>query len=130
MMMSTTWITGTGNDYPMMWQYSDGSNNNRWNLYYKQSTATLGADAYTGGVLQGSFSSIFPTSGSARTAMAQGANSTNLAINGAIQTLDASWTPPPISILSLGSSYSTRWLLSTKYYPLRVADAQLQLLSQ
>lgn len=127
---NVAWSSTTGVDYPLLWQVNDGTSTNRWNLYYKQSNSTLGIDAFVGGTSQGFFSQAAAVTGSVKVAAAQALNNSNAAFSGALQAVDTSYFPPPITQLDLTTGYATRWLVNTKYYPLRVTDAQLQLLSQ
>ncbi|HNS44187.1 MAG TPA: hypothetical protein PKH37_03045 [Alphaproteobacteria bacterium] len=117
--------------WPLLWQFSDGTSNNRWNLYYYQGGGNLGVDAFTGGVSQGGFNNPVSASGSIRSGAAQSLNNANASYNGVLKTLDTSWAPPPVNQLRLGAGTSTRkWISKFKYYPARVADTQLQLLTQ
>lgn len=129
----TEWVSIAGANYPMLFRVDDTTNNNRWNAFYKQSTSTIGVDAFNSGISQGSwFSMTTSTSGTKKLAAAQSLNNANAAFDGIIQTLDTTWTPPTITrlVLSGGSSTASIWQKSLKYYPLRVSDDQLQLLTQ
>ena len=128
---NSSWATtNLGTNYPMFWRVDDTTNNNRWNLYYNQASAYLGVDGYASGALQGSFSTSMPIAGSVKAAAAASSNNSNAAYNGVLKTLDTTWTMPAVTQFILRPYWGTHWLVSTKYYPLRVADTQLQLLSQ
>jgi hypothetical protein len=129
---NASWILSSGTSYPMFFRVDDTTNNNRWNLSYNQLGNNLGVDAFTSGVIQGGFNlSSAGTSGSVKAAGAQTTNNANVAYNGVLKTLDTSWTPPPVTRLVLNSGSITNiWHKTLKYYPLRVVDAQLQLLTQ
>lgn len=125
-----SWVSSTGSLYPMFWRVDDGTGNNRWNLYYSQLGNTFSVDGLSGGVGQGSWAIASATSSSGKAASAQSLNSTNTAFNGVLKTLDTTWTPPPVTRLLLGTSSASYWVKDSKYYPQRVADGQLTLLSQ
>jgi hypothetical protein len=126
------WASISGVTYPLFLQFNDTTVNNRWNAYYKQLTSTVGVDAITTSVTQGSWGTAAGISGTKKIAAAQFLNNTNVAFDGAIQTLDTSWTPPTVTrlVLSGAGSEANIWHKTLKYYPLRVADTQLQLMTQ
>lgn len=125
------WQTSAGTNFPMFFRVDDGTNANRWNNFYSQSATQLGVDAFTSTAGQGSFSTGSAVSGTAKVSGAQALNSANAAFNGVLGTLDTNWTPPAaVTQLNLFGSDANKWFRTVKYYPVRVPDAQLQLLSQ
>jgi hypothetical protein len=132
---NVSWQSSTGSGYPMMMRFDDGTSNNRWNFFFNQSAGKIGYDGYTASVGQGSQSfGAVVTSGDAKMGAAQALNNTNAAYAGTLGTLDTTWNPPPATILDLrvldtGVSAS-KWMKQFKYYPLRITDTQLQLMTQ
>ncbi len=125
------WVSASGVNYPMFFRVDDTTTNNRWNLYYQQNSNALSIDAYSGGGAQGYFSSpSVGIAGTAKVAAAQSANNANAAFNGALKTLDTNWISPVITQLILKGGGANMWHKTVKYYPLRVSDTQLQLLTQ
>lgn len=132
-MNEVSWASSSGTNYPMFFRVDDATNNERWNAFYNQSGNSLGIDAYTGGVAQGSSSVASATSGTAKMASAQTLNSTNFSFNGVLKTLDTAWAPPTVTRLRLdggGINNASKWFKTVKYYPARASDTQLQLLTQ
>ena len=129
-----SWASSSGTGFPMFLRVDDTTSNNRWNAFYNQSANSLGIDAFAGGSSQGGGSNAASTSGTAKIASAQTLNNANFAFNGTLKTLDTSWTPPTVTRLFLGSSGTNhdarKWFKTLKYYPTRVSDTQLQLLTQ
>ncbi len=125
-----SWETSTGSGYPMFFRMDDTTNNNRWNLYYKQSTNTLALDSYNGGITDFYYGISSSISGSAKVAGAQALNSMNSAFNGSTKTLDTTNTPAVVTRLILTGSVANKWHDVLRYYPARVADAQLALITQ
>ncbi len=126
---SVSWQSGTGSGFPSFMRIDDTTNANYWNFFYNMAAATIGVDGINGGVSQGSFTQSSATSGSIRMASAQAFNNTNTAFNGVLKTLDTSWNPPTVTQLAFYNTNAARWINKFKYYPARVIDAQLQLLS-
>lgn len=129
-MENVAWVTSAGAGFPMMWKVDDGTVANRWNLFFNQGSNQIGIDSYAAGVGQGYFSQAASVSGTAKVAAVQALNSANASFNGALRTPVSSWTPPAVTTFRLGTSFASYWLANTKYYPARVADTQLQLLTQ
>ncbi len=127
---NVSWVSSSGASYPMFFRVDDTTSNNRWNTFYNQSGNSIGVDGYMSAVSQGAWSTAASTSGSAKIASAQSLNSANTAFNGTLKTLDASWTPPTVTRLILDGYNASKWHSQIKYYPLRVADPQLPLLTQ
>jgi hypothetical protein len=126
-----SWLTAAGTGYPMFWRVDDTTSNNRWNAYYSQASGNRGVDGYNTSVAQGFFPHATATSGTGKIASAQALNNTNAAYDGTLKTLDTTWTPPTVTRFFLGQSAGAiRWDRQIKYYPARVTDAQLQLLTQ
>jgi hypothetical protein len=114
--------------------FNDNSPSNQWGLRY-DTGGTLTASPFTrGGVNQTTIYTPPVLTGTNRTAhaMSVGTRST-IANGGPVQTGTYSSTPT-ISFLNIGNNLSTSYLngyLKTiKYYPSRVSDTQLQLLTQ
>ncbi len=127
----TEWASSTGASFPMLARFDDTGNNNRWNIYYSQGANTIGVSGHNGGVTQGSFSSATQsTSGSIKGAAAQGTNTANAAYNGTLSTLDTVWSPPTVTQWTTDATNARIWTKNFKYYPLRITDTQLQLLTQ
>jgi hypothetical protein len=125
------WASSAGTFYPMLWRFDDTTTNNRWNLYYDQNTNQLGVSGYNAGVFQGGFSlASAGTSGTAKVAAAQGLNSANAAYNGVLKTLDTTWQVGPVTQYAPSLGSGRGWHAKVRYYPVRVPDAQLVLLSQ
>ncbi len=127
------WESAAGTAYPMLMRFDDGTSTNRWNFFFNQNVSRIGFDGYTGGVGQGSQSvGGVATSGAIELAAAQATNNTNVSYSGILGTLDTTWNPPTtVNTLTFVSSVPlSKWLKSFKYYPTRVIDAQLQLLTQ
>lgn len=125
-----SWETITDIYYPMFFRVDDTTNDNRWNTFYIQNNSNLGVDGFTGGVSQGFWFGPAALSGSAKIAAAQSLNNANAALNGSIGALDTSWTPPSVTQLQLYGKDANKYFKSLKYYPRRVSDTQLQLLTQ
>ncbi len=125
------WASSTGTNFPMLTRFDDTTNNNRWNIFYNQNNSRIGVDAWNTNFVQGSFnSSVLLTSGTIKGAAAQGTNTANVAFNGTLGTLDTSWSPPTVTRWITEPTHARVWINNFKYYPLRVADTQLQLLTQ
>jgi hypothetical protein len=125
------WGSSSGSNFPMLVRIWDGTSNNRWNIFYNQSTNIIGAGAHVSGVSQGSFATgTQSTEGSIRAALAQASNNANASFNGSIGTLDTSWTTPTVTQWNREPAQARIWTRVFKYYPVRVSDAQLQLLTQ
>ncbi len=125
------WASSSGTFYPMLWRFDDTTTNNRWNFYYDQNTNQLGVSGYNAGVMQGGFSlASAGTSGTAKVAAAQGLNSANAAYNGVLKTLDTTWQIGPVTQYAPALGSGRAWHAKVRYYPVRVPDAQLVLLSQ
>ncbi|HNQ91311.1 MAG TPA: hypothetical protein PKI93_00095 [Alphaproteobacteria bacterium] len=126
-----TWYSAGGTTYPMFWRVDDTTNNNRWNAFYNLTGSSRGVDGYNTSALQGGFSHASAVSESGKIAAAQALNNANAAYDGVLKTLDTSWAPPTVTRLILGQGVgAVRWSRQLKYYPARVADTQLQLLTQ
>ena len=63
-------------------------------------------------------------------AAAQGLNSANAAYNGVLKTLDTVWQIGTVTQYAPSVGSSRAWHAKVRYYPVRVPDAQLVLLSQ
>lgn len=125
------WVSSSGVGYPMFFRVDDTTSNHRWDLFYNQTANSLSVDAYNGGVAQGYFSSsAVGIAGTKKVAAAQSANDANAAFDGVLKTLDTSWAPPVVTQLTLKGSGANKWHKALKYYPLRVTDPQLQLMTQ
>lgn len=125
------WASSAGTFYPMLWRFDDTTNNNRWNFHYDQNVNQLGISGYNAGVMQGGFSlASAGTSGTAKVAAAQGLNSANAAYNGVLKTLDTTWQIGPVTQYAPALGSGRAWHAKVRYYPVRVPDAQLVLLSQ
>lgn len=124
------WQSSSGSSFPMFFRVDDGTGNNRWDINYSMPANTLIVDAFYGGTGESIASISSSTSGSARISSAQTTNSANAAFNGTLKTLKTTWTTPTVTQLNLGGSGANKWHSYVAYYPLRVADAQLTLLSQ
>ena len=131
-MNEVSWLSSSGTGYPMFFRVDDTTSNNRWNALYDQAQNRLSVDGFTAGASQGGFvSSSSGISGTAKISSAQALNNTNSTFNGTLGTLDTSWTPPTVSRFSLiGGSGTVKWFRNAKYYPARVTDTQLQVLTQ
>jgi hypothetical protein len=125
-----SWESSAGVNYPMFFRVDDTTNNNRWNAFYSQLGNVIGVDGYNTAVSQGSWSNPSSTIGTAKIAGAQTLNNSNTSFNGILKTLDTSWNPPTVTQLSLDGYAGRRWIKDLKYYPQRISDAQLQLLTQ
>lgn len=126
-----SWETSSGTGYPMLWRFDDTTNSNRWNMWiYQGSPVRLGFDAFTGSTGQGSASVVSTLTGSAKISAAQFLNNTRSAVNGSLNTLQSTYTPPTVTQLTLHTYTANKWIKTFKYYPLRVSDSQVQLLSQ
>lgn len=126
-----SWESATGSGYPMFIRADDTTNNNRWNLYITQSTGSLGIDTTTGGSSQSYwYATASAASGTTKVATAQSLNSANTAFNGSLKTLDTAYIPPTVTRFFLPIASANRWYKSVIYYPARVADSQLGLLTQ
>ena len=127
---AVSWVSATGVNYPMFWRVDDTTNNNRWNAYFNQNTTALGVDGVTASVNQGAIVRASTTSGSAKIAGAQTANNTNVSFDGNLGMLDTVWASPPVTRMSLTGYLASRWHNNIRYYPVRIPDAQLQLITQ
>lgn len=127
---NTSWVTGTGTGYPMLFRVDDNTSSNRWNSFFDQSMTRLGIDAYSLGAGQGFMGTASTFSGTQKIAAAQALNSSNASFNGNISTLDTTWTPPTVTQLKLYGASASKWHSTIKYFPLRASDTQLQLLTQ
>jgi hypothetical protein len=129
-----SWESSTGVNYPMMIRFDlNNLSTERWNFFFNQNIGRIGFDGYTSTVGQGSqhFGAVV-TSGAAKMAAAQSLNSTNAAYAGVLGTLDTTWNPPTaVNQLTLRNlAPANKWIKNFKYYPSRVSDAQLQLMTQ
>ncbi len=125
------WVSSTGSNFPMLARFDDTGNNNRWNLYYNQATNVIGVSGHNAGVTQGGFNSpAQSTTGTIKAAAVQATNSANVAYNGTLGTLDTVWNLPTLTQWTTDATYARIWTKNFKYYPLRITDIQLQLLTQ
>lgn len=128
---NTAWQSSSGSNFPLLWSFRNAATTNQWNFFYRMSNSTLGIDAYLASVAQGSYSSSTqPLAGSIKIAAAQALDNSNVAFGTTLMTPDSSWTPPAFDTLSFNPVKATEWLSTFKYYPARVTDSQLQLLTQ
>lgn len=126
------WLSAAGINYPMMMRFDDTTNANRWNFFFNQNIQRIGFDGYTTAVGQGSlhFGAV-ATSGAAKMAAAQALNDTNTSYAGTLGGVDVTWNPPPATIMTLKSNAASyKWVKTFKYYPVRISNAQLQLITQ
>jgi len=130
MMNDFSWLTEDIGNSPTFARFDDTTANNRWNITYIQGSSVMRTIGTNGGASQGSWSVAYPSTGSAKIAFAQAANNANSAFDGALQTADSSWSPPTVTRLNLLGLQANKWHKKIKYYPSRVSDTQLQLLSQ
>lgn len=125
------WQTANNLSYPMFFRLDDGTSNNRWNSFYYQETGEIRIGSFHAGVNQGSVGVNKPFSGGAKIASAQEAGGASAAFDGNVQSIAASWSPPSVTQLNIGSSgQANKRFFSLKYYPVRVPDAQLQRLTE
>lgn len=120
----------SGSFWPMFFRVDDTTSNNRWNLFYTVSGATAGVDSWIGGASQAGWSASSSSTGAVKVAAAQALNNANSAFNGVLKTPDTTYTPPNVTRLFLDGSNANKWTKVIKYYPLRVPDTQLQLMTQ
>lgn len=129
-----SWQSSAGTLFPMIFRFDEnGGSTNRWDIYYAQSSNKIGMDGYTGGVSQGGYipTAVSGTSGSAKAGMALAENNVNMALSGTLGTVDTSWNVPVVNQLSISlSNGANRWIKAFKYYPKRIADQQLKILTQ
>lgn len=126
--------------YPGVAMVGDGSYNNGITLYI----ADVSDDSKRGQIKSGGTASFDQTVGSvitvnsqARAALAYATNNANIANNGSVATTDSSVTiPSGLTSLYLGGSDNiitsrlNGYIKSFSYYPARVSNSQLGLLSQ
>ena len=91
----------------------------------------------TGNVNQyiNNFGATYVAGATSKIATAFNNNDANTAKDGVLGTQDTSVTVPAVSVLRLGQNrgggqHLNGWIENIKYYPLRVSDAQLQILTQ
>jgi hypothetical protein len=125
-----SWVSSTGTNFPMFFRVDDTTNANRWNAFYNQTGTATGADGFNTTVIQGSWTNPAATSGTVRVAGAQSLNNANTSFNGTLKTLDTSWSPPTVTRLIQDGGNANKSIKTIKYYPVRITDTQLQLLSQ
>ncbi len=126
-----SYVSETGSGFPMFWRFDDGTGGNRWNTFFSQSTNDIRFNAFNGGSGQGAFIGSSGVSGSIVMAVGQAENNTNVAFNGTLDTTKTAWAVPTVTQLRLDqvNTSISKWTKEFRYYPLRVEDAQLQLLS-
>ncbi|HNQ92242.1 MAG TPA: hypothetical protein PKI93_04850, partial [Alphaproteobacteria bacterium] len=114
--------------------FNDGTGNNQWGLRYDTGGTLTASPFWNGGVNQTTLYTppVLSATNSTVHALSLGTRST-VANGGAVQsgTYSAS---PTITNLDIGRNLSTAylngWIKKLKYYPARVSDTQLQLLTQ
>lgn len=129
-----SWQSSTGTLFPMIFRFDvSGGSTDRWDIYYAQNSNKIGMDGFTGGVSQGGYipTAVSGTSGSAKAGMALAENNVNMALSGTLGTVDTSWNVPTVNQFSFSSTNgANRWIRTFKYYPQRIADQQLKILTQ
>ena len=122
-----------GNAY--LTQFDDGTGNNSLISYFNN--GNLWGDAYNGGVTQAhiqSGTSNYTVNTFYRMGLAYSLNSTNIAVNGVAATVDTTCTIPTVTILRIGSIPSgtptSSWIKQVAYFPRRLSDAELILLTK
>jgi hypothetical protein len=113
---------------------SASTSNNRMTLI-RTGTTNLEALINNGGVTQ--FQTTIASNGNNllnKMGFGYQANSFRQAVNTTLGTLDTTGTLPTVNQLRIGvwagTAYFDGWIQKVKYYPLRVTDTQLQLLTQ
>ncbi len=129
-MNDVSWMSPVDINYPMFFRMDDATNAHRWNAYYSQIGNNIGVDAYTSAAGQGAFNHPASPTGTAKIASAQALNNFNASFNGSLKTLDVTHTPPTVTRMGLTGTHAVKWFKTLKYYPSRVSEAQLTLLTQ
>jgi hypothetical protein len=116
------------------WTISDETNSNRWFAFAVSST--IRSFMATGGVTQASIDvGTYAANTVFKSAFAISANSVQSAVNGTLGTEDTTATVPTVVRLTVGASaiattnFLNGHIRSVQYYPVRLADFQLQALS-
>lgn len=127
-----------GTTYPRTATLTDGTLTNYMALYVEDAVADARrSEIVSGGGVQ---MSQPLTAYSAGTTLRQGVtyqlNNSNIAMGGTLGTTDTSVTVPTVTSLAIGghsasvARYLNGWMQKVKYYPRRVGNTQLQLLTQ
>jgi hypothetical protein len=116
------------------WTISDETNSNRWFAFAVSST--IRSFMATGGVTQASIDvGTYAANTVFKSAFAISANSVQSAVNGTLGTEDTAATVPTVVRLTVGASaiattnFLNGHIRSIQYYPVRLADFQLQALT-
>jgi hypothetical protein len=125
-----SWVSFSGIFYPMFFRVDDTTNANRWNAFYNQIGNATGVDGFNANAFQGGWPHPAATSGTVKVAGAQSLNNTNTSFNGTLKTLDTSWSPPTVTRLIQDGGNANKSIKTIRYYPVRITDTQLQLMSQ
>ena len=117
-----------------VWQVDDGTSNNRMHV---RNDATLTTNSFRSINVDGINAALtlgFALNVPVKTALAYKVNDFNGASNGLIGTTDTTVNPPAVNVLRLGQENSGLHLnghiRSFKYYPTRLRDSALQLLTR
>jgi hypothetical protein len=126
-------VAAIGNAYGMVWQINDNTNNNNIVLLRSDTSSTFYYVVQVGAVAQ-SISSWNATQNTIyATALAYKTNDFGFSINGGTTIADNFGNLPAVTQLCIGNNYFGNQLNGTisklVYYPKRLSDAQLQLLS-
>jgi hypothetical protein len=115
----------------MFWRVDDTTNGNRWNAYYNLAGGSRGVDGYNTAVAQGSFPMRRQLQGPGKLHQPKRSTIPMSLMMETLKTLDVTWSPPTVTRFVLGQGAGAiRWDRQIKYYPARVTDTQLQLLTQ
>ncbi|MCB9985420.1 MAG: hypothetical protein H6864_07025 [Micavibrio sp.] len=114
--------------------FNDVTTNNEWGLRFDAGGTNTASPYVAGGVNQTTIYTLPVLSGINKTVHAMSSNTRSTVGNGGTVRTGTYSSPPAITTLDIGkkypSSYLNGWIQRAKYYPARVSDTQLQLMTQ
>lgn len=126
----------SGIKYPGVVSFNDGTVNNAIECLVNDATGdTRSANIYNAGVLMFMSARSAYTAGAAlKCSLGYASGNIRAAIDGVLGTLDTTSSIPTLTTLNIGTNRGTHhlngWVKSISYFPARVLDAQIQLLTQ
>lgn len=125
----------SGSDAKPLGSVDDNSGNNAIQLRVINNTGTIGYGTVISGSAAGHNISTYIPRSLAKVVVGYKTNSTNGAVNGALDSVNTSISMPVFSKVRVGGSTISNgkingWIEKLSHYPVRISDVQLQLLTQ